>query len=77
MKAEILIQDYRETHLKLQELHLKSIQTQGQAGMVCRNYDELLTQINLTDEEILNKLEEKGFVIVDKIEYLQSKKEKE
>lgn len=75
MKAEALIQDYRETHERLMRLQDLYDKTDGKEGMACFNYDELLKQVNYTDEEILNVLEDRGFYIADKENFLKQKKE--
>ena len=47
--------------------------------VVCGYYqnspEELLKQVNYTDEEILNVLEDRGFYIADKENFLKQKKE--
>lgn len=76
MKAEALIKDYRQTHERLMKLQTLYNETNGEQGLACFNYDELVKQVNYTDAEILDILEQRGFYIADKEEYLATKKEK-
>lgn len=71
MKAEIILRNIREDMEELKQLHEKWVETDGNEGLQCFNYDEFLKQYNRTDREILDDVENKtGFIVIDKEEYL-------
>lgn len=77
-EAEEVIKKNRESLEKLKQMHLDYIQSNGKDGCACLNYEEFMnTYYNMTDEQILNTVEERGIKIIDKEEYLEKiKKEK-
>lgn len=77
MKAIDVINKNRQAFEKLNQYHLDWQKSNGEVGVACSDYQEFLENYyNLTDEQILQRVLERGIIIEDIEEYLANKKEK-
>ena len=78
MKAIDVINKNRKAFEKLNQYHLDWQKSNGKDGFACKDYQEFLENYyNLTDEQILRKVMDRGIIIEDVEEYLEKIEKKE
>ena len=77
MIAEEIIKQYREEYTSLWNQHLKYVNSNGIEGLYFLNPSILEQLVNLSEVEILERCEKKGFIATDKEEYLANLKKSE
>lgn len=78
MKAQDVINKNRKSFEELKQMHLDYINSNGEQGSACLNYEHFLTNYyNLTDKQIIEQVLSRGIEIEDAEEFLANEEKKE